>query len=50
MADDLRFGPLDSHCAHLCVNMERMFAEPTPWRVKWLPEFCPRVREIAALH
>jgi hypothetical protein len=27
---DLRFGPLDEGCAHLCVDMQRMFSEATP--------------------
>jgi nicotinamidase-related amidase len=46
---DLRFGPLDERCAHLCVDMQRMFAEPTPWQVKWLPGILPRICRIAAL-
>ena len=47
---DLRFGPLDERCAHLCVDVQRMFAEPTPWQVKWLPGVLPRICRIAALH
>ena len=47
---DLRFGPLDERCANLCVDVQRMFAEPTPWQVKWLPDVLPRICRIAALH
>jgi nicotinamidase-related amidase len=47
---DLRFGPLDEGCAHLCVDMQRMFSEATPWQVKWLPGVLPRICQIAALH
>ena len=49
-AGALRFGALDEHCAHLCVDMQRMFSEATPWQVKWLPGVMPRIREIVALH
>jgi len=34
------------HCRHLCVDMQRMFAEDTPWNIPWMN----RVREpVAAL-
>ena len=32
------------HCRHLCVDMQRMFAEDTPWYVPWMD----RVREPVA--
>ena len=33
-------------CRHLCVDMQRMFAEATPWQIPWMQ----RVREpVAAL-
>jgi nicotinamidase-related amidase len=32
------------HCRHLCVDMQRMFAEDTPWNVPWMA----RVREPIA--
>lgn len=32
------------HCRHLCVDMQRMFAEDTPWNVPWMD----RVREPVA--
>lgn len=33
---------------HLCVDMQRMFAEDTPWRVPWMETVAPQVVEIAA--
>ena len=35
---------------HLCVDMQRMFAEDTPWRVPWMAAVCPQVIEVAARH
>jgi nicotinamidase-related amidase len=32
---------------HLCVDMQRMFAEDTPWRVPWLERISPQVLELA---
>ena len=35
---------------HLCVDMQRLFAEETAWRVAWLPRVLPAVVEIASRH
>jgi nicotinamidase-related amidase len=43
----LAFGPLGERTIHLCVDMQNMFALDTPWRVAWLPEILPKIREIA---
>lgn len=32
---------------HLCIDMQRLFAEETAWRVPWLPRVLPAVVEIA---
>lgn len=32
---------------HLCVDMQRMFAEDTPWQVTWMPKVFDQVVEIA---
>jgi nicotinamidase-related amidase len=42
--------PLDKTARHLCVDMQRLFAEETPWQVPWLPRVLPCVREIAGRH
>ena len=47
---DLKFGPLDGRCVHLCIDMQRVFAEPTAWQAPWLPAILPLVQEITARH
>jgi nicotinamidase-related amidase len=39
----LRFGPLGERWAHVCVDMQRMFADDTPWRTPWMPRVLPEV-------
>lgn len=41
---------LDRTTAHVAVDMQRLFAEPTDWFVPWLPKVLPRVLEIAERH
>jgi nicotinamidase-related amidase len=38
------------HNAHICVDMQRMFAEPTDWHAPWLDRTLPAVVEIAGAH
>lgn len=40
----------DSPWIHLCIDMQRMFAEGTPWHVPWMKEVSPQVQEIAQRH
>jgi nicotinamidase-related amidase len=49
-ADTLPFGPLTSHTAHLCVDMQTLFAERTDWHLPWLERVLPTVERIAAAH
>jgi nicotinamidase-related amidase len=42
--------PLDRSTAHLCIDMQRLFAEPSPWAVDWLPRIVPNVLAIARRH
>jgi nicotinamidase-related amidase len=42
--EELPHGPLPSSTAHLCVDMQNLFAEDTPWRTPWMD----RVRPVAA--
>lgn len=37
----------DSHWIHLCIDMQRMFAENTPWHVPWMKEVSPQIQEIS---
>lgn len=32
---------------HLCIDMQRMFAEETPWHVPWMRDVSPQVLEVA---
>jgi nicotinamidase-related amidase len=43
-------GPLGEGCVHLCVDMQRMFAEPTDWQTPWMPRVLPQVCRLAAAH
>ena len=36
--------------AHLCVDMQRMFAERTDWHTPWMAKVIPVVTEIARTH
>jgi nicotinamidase-related amidase len=35
---------------HICVDMQRMFAEDTPWKVTWMERVSPQVLEVADRH
>lgn len=41
---------LDRTTAHIAVDMQCLFAEPTEWFVPWLPRVLPNVLEIARRH
>ncbi len=46
----LPYGPLPANTLHLCIDMQRVFAEDTPWRTPWLPRVLPVVLRIARAH
>src|SRR4051812_48332797 len=46
----LRFGPLDERAVHLCVDMQNLFAEETPWHTPWAKRVLPVIERIAAAH
>lgn len=48
--DELRYGPVGAEAIHLCVDMQRMFAEDTDWKMPWLPRVLPNVVAITAAH
>jgi nicotinamidase-related amidase len=37
-------------CRHLCVDMQRMFAEDTPWNIPWMARVRDPVAALAAAH
>jgi nicotinamidase-related amidase len=47
---DLRRGPPGPHCFHLCVDMQRMFAEQTDWHLPWMAKVRPVVLGVARRH
>ena len=48
--EPLRFGPLTGRSIHLCVDMQNLFAEETPWHTPWMKRVLPVVAEIAERH
>jgi nicotinamidase-related amidase len=46
----LPFGPLTDRTAHLCVDMQNVFAEETPWHTPWMARVLPIVTRIAERH
>ncbi|MGX1060176.1 nicotinamidase-related amidase [Bradyrhizobium japonicum] len=48
--DELRYGPVGAEAIHLSVDMQRMFAEDTEWKMPWLPRVLPNVVAITATH
>lgn len=42
----LRFGPVPATAAHLCVDMQRLFAADSPWAMPWFPRVLPNVVRI----
>jgi nicotinamidase-related amidase len=47
--DELRYGA-PRNAVHICVDMQRMFAEGTEWTMPWLPRVLPNVVAITAAH
>lgn len=43
MGSGIRFGHIPASAVHLCVDMQRLFAEDTPWRTPWMPRVLPVV-------
>ena len=52
MAKDntLRYGPPGQNVIHICVDMQRMFADGTQWEMQWLERILPRIVRISAAH
>ncbi|MBV9523414.1 MAG: cysteine hydrolase [Alphaproteobacteria bacterium] len=48
--DLLPFGPLTQRTAHLCIDMQNLFAEGTPWHTPWMERVLPAVFRIAERH
>ncbi|MCO6419421.1 cysteine hydrolase [Siccirubricoccus sp. KC 17139] len=46
----LQHGPLGESCLHLCVDMQRLFAEDTEWHTPWMARVLPVVTRLAEAH
>ena len=46
----LRFGALDHRTVHLCIDMQNLFAEDTPWHTPWMTRVLPVVELLAGRH
>jgi nicotinamidase-related amidase len=44
---DLTQGPLTETCLHICVDMQRLFAERTDWHTPWMTKVLPNVQRLA---
>jgi nicotinamidase-related amidase len=47
--EGLRFGPVQEGWVHLCVDMQRMFAEATDWHTPWMERVLPNVVALVEL-
>ena len=49
-ASHVPHGPLSERTVHLCIDMQRLFAEDTPWHTPWMNRVLPVVVRIAEAH
>lgn len=49
MAEGLRFGPFRDDWVHLCIDMQRMFAEHTQWHTPWMGRILTNVVSLVEL-
>ncbi len=49
-SDTLRYGSPGESAVHLCVDMQRMFAESTEWKMPWLKRVLPNIVAITSEH
>lgn len=42
--------PLTENAVHLCVDMQNLFAQDTPWRTPWMKRVLPRALVLAEAH
>lgn len=48
-SESLRFGPLGTSWAHLCIDMQCMFAQRTEWHTPWLERVLPNVIQLVRI-
>ena len=47
---ELRYGALGGSCVHICVDMQRLFAEPTEWQMPWMEKVLPAIVDLVSAH
>lgn len=47
MGEGLRFGPLGDKAAHICVDMQNLFAPGAPWGAPWVETTLPTIQMLA---
>jgi nicotinamidase-related amidase len=50
MGEALRYGPLTNRTVHLCVDMQELYAQETPWHTPWMARVLPVIHNIADHH
>jgi len=50
VSSSLCFGPLGPRTVHLCIDMQNLFAEATPWHTPWMERVLPVVALLAERH
>lgn len=48
--DQLRYGAPGEAAVHICVDMQRLFAEGTDWKMPWLTRVLPNIAAIVSKH
>lgn len=44
---ELPFGPLSRRTTHLCVDMQNLFSQGSPWHTPWMRRVLPKVEQLA---
>ncbi len=47
MTESLPYGPLTERTAHLCLDMQTLFAQRTDWHLPWMERVLPTILRIA---
>ncbi|WP_214475564.1 isochorismatase family cysteine hydrolase [Mesorhizobium sp. dw_380] len=42
----LAYGPLGHRCMHVCVDMQRLFADPSQWATPWITRVLPQIERL----
>lgn len=46
MSERTLLNPIGRHAIHVCVDMQRMFAEPTEWMTPWSAKVLPQITAL----